>query len=666
MNRLILLGTLTLILLLTGCASEAPLPTPTIAAPELTATPEPMSEPTATDEPTPEPVATFEEAPCPFDVPDGAAAECGFVVVPENHGNPGGPLIRLATVIVRDESEDHKPDPVILLAGGPGERIVANALQIAPTLAPLHPNRDLIIFDQRGVGLSEPALECPEFVQAMLDNLDEADADLATESIFGSFMACRDRLVAEGYNLSAFTTEQSAADVNAIRTTLGYDQVNLYGGSYGSLLAQATMRDFPEGIRSVAVNSTLPLEKSLFVDASTTTAKAVLHLLAACAADEACNSAYPDLESTLFEVIDRLNAEPVPITVTNPVDGQSYQALLTGDAVLGNLVTFLYITQIIPVLPQAIDDVSNGDVELMTQLSSSRLALFDLLSRGMMLSVMCNADLVGRTPSDLLNIRAELPPQLVGSTDPEVIVEYGMFGVCENWPVAVADTTVKEPLVSNIPTLVLEGEFDPVTPPEYGQLVASHLSNGYYFELPGVGHDVLGSECARQIAGAFITNPGQVPDATCISQMTGVAFDVPGEARELVLEPFVDERRGFSGLVPVGWQELGPANLTRAETGLDPTYFVLEASDVSAGELFALLVGQLGLDPAPEPVATDEVGNFTWDFYRFERPGGNVADLAIAEDGEKAYFVYLVSTSSEHNALYEQLFLPAVAAMNSR
>jgi pimeloyl-ACP methyl ester carboxylesterase len=654
-SRLLSLCALTLTLLLSSCTPAAPSPTSSEVAPE----------PTAKSEPTPDPAATFEETSCPFNVPEGTPVKCGFVVVPEDHSNPDGPTIRLAVVVAKDQSDEHQPDPVILLAGGPGERAVANALQFAPTLTPLHPKRDLIIFDQRGVGDSEPALECPEFVQAILDNLNEPDVNVATETMFNAFMSCRDRLVSQGINLAAYTTTQSAGDVDAIRTALGYEQINLYGGSYGSLLAQATMRDFPDDIRSVAMNSTLPLEKSVFVDATTTVANAILRLLDSCAADEACNGAYPDLQTVLFEVIDRLNAEPIPITVTNPLDGQSYDALLTGDAVRGNLGTFLYISRIIPVLPQAIFDVHNGDVDLMTQLSSTRLALLDLLSRGMMLSVMCNEDLVGRTPKDLLNITAGLPSQLVSSADPEFTIEYGMFGICENWPVPGADLSAKEPLVSDIPTLVLEGEFDPVTPPEYGQLVASYLLNGYYFEFPGVGHDVLSNDCALQIAGAFVTDPTQAPEATCISQMSGVSFDIPGEAPELVMEAFIDEERGFSGLVPAGWQELAPANLARGQTALDPTYFVLEASDTSADVLFASLIAQLGIDPAPESIVSAEVGSFSWDFYRFENPGGNMADLAIAEDGEKAYFVYLVSPPNEHDALYEQLFLRAVAAMAS-
>ncbi len=653
-----LLFVLVISLALFACASTTPEP---LSQPEQSQT-----DPTATaqeSEEIQEPAASFDPSECPFEVPEGAPVECGFVVVPEDHGQPGGSTIRLATVIVRDQSEGHQPDPVILLAGGPGERVVTNALALAPTLAPLHPNRDLIFFDQRGVGLSEPALECPEFVQVMFDLLDEADADVVAESIFDAHMSCRDRLVGEGHNLSAYTTAQNAADVNAIRTALGYDQINLFGGSYGSLLAQATMRDYPDNLRSVAFNSTLPLETSLFVDATTTTADAIVRLMDACEADDACGKAYPDLQTVLFEVIDRLNAEPIPITVVNPTNDQTYDALLTGDAVRGNLVTFLYISQIIPVLPQAIYDVYNGDFDLMTQLSSTRLALLDLISRGMMISVMCNADLVGKAPEDLLNIMAEQPSQLVTAADPEFTIEYGMFGICENWPVQAADASAKEPLISDIPTLILEGEFDPVTPPEYGQLVAGYLSNGYYFEFPGVGHDVLSDSCAREVAGAFIDDPTRAPDATCIAEMPGVTFDIPGETVELMLEPFVDEERGFSGLIPAGWEELAPANLARADGALDPTYFVLEASDSSAEDLFEALISQLGLSPAPEPLATTEIGSFLWDLYSFERPGGNVADLAIAGDGEKAYFVYMVTEPDEHDDLFGRLFLPAVEAM---
>ena len=219
-------------------------------------------------------------------------------------------------------------------------------------------------------------------------------------------------------------------------------------------------------------------------------------------------------------------------------------------------------------------------------------------------------------------------------------------------------------MVSDIPTLVLTGEFDPVTPPEYGQLVAGYLSNNYFFEFSGAGHDIIvANECARSIAGAFVNDPTHAPEASCMAEMPGVVFDVPVEAAEVVLEPFTDEERGFTGLVSAGWQELAPANLVRGNTALDPTYFVLEATPGTAAELFGKLAGQLKLDPGLEPIASAEVGNFTWDFYRFERPGGSLADLALTEDSEKAYFVLLISAPDERDVLYEQVFLPAVEAM---
>ncbi|HEM61274.1 MAG TPA: alpha/beta fold hydrolase, partial [Chloroflexi bacterium] len=498
----------------------------------------------------------------------------------------------------------------------------------------------------------------------LYDLLDEADPAVILEESYDALMECRDRLVGEGHNLSAYNTTQSATDVNAIRLALGYDQVNLWGGSYGSFLAQAVMRDHPEAIRSAVIESVWPLEVSFFVEANTSVPEAILRLIDTCASDEACDTAYPNLKDVLFETIDRLNDEPVPITVAHPVTGQSYDVLLTGDAVRGNMVSALYLTPLIPALPQAIYDVYNGDYGLMTQLTSQKLLFYEAMSRGMEYSVICAEDLIERTPEDVLDIVMALPEQLRSDVEEELAIEYGIFGICENWPVDRAEPSFKDPLVSDIPTLILEGELDPVTPPEYGRRVAGNLSNVYFFEFPGCGHaGESTSECALSITAAFIEDPLTKPDAACVAEMPGLAFDFPGEAPELVLEPFTDEERGFTGLVPAGWQELAPANLARGSSALDPTYFVLEATPGTAADLLASLFGQLGLDPPPDPVGTAEVGNFTWDFYTFERPGGNPASLALTEDEDKAYFVYLVSTPEEQEALYQGLFIPAVEAM---
>lgn len=652
------------LLVATACASSQATVTP--AGPsDLT----PEARPATTTQAAAEPpgltdIPRFEPGDCPFQVPPGAPVECGFVVVPADHNRPEGPTLRLAVVIVRDQSEAHQPDPVILLAGGPGEKVVANGLILAQIFVPTIPSRDFVFFDQRGAGLSEPALECPEWEHSLLDTLDEIDPETSMRTNFEALLACRDRLLAEGRDLSLYNNLQNAADVESIRQALGYSRVNLYGGSYGSLLAQVTAREHPAAIRSIVLWSVWPVEKSLLVDATTATADAVLQLLETCESDDACRQSYPELREVLFAVIDRLNAEPATITVTNPLDGVSYAASLSGDAVFSNLVGLLYQTQLIPALPQAIYDIYEGDYELMAKLISQNLVMYRAMSRGMTYSFVCTDDLIGRTPEDIIRLKATLPPQLAGRLGPDLIRKYGIFGVCEHWPVQQASADVKRPLVSEIPVLLLEGDLDPVTPSAYARQVASHLPNSYFYEFPGIGHNILvSSECAREMAGAFLEDPSQEPDSRCVDELPGLAFDIESEPKALVLEEYVDEARGFRGLLPVGWQELAPANLLRSSSALDPSYFVLEAAPLADSEMLALLASQLAFDPALEPVSTEELGSFTWDFYAFERRG-YPADLALTERGGVTYFVFMISAEEEHEAMHEQLFLPAVEAMS--
>jgi pimeloyl-ACP methyl ester carboxylesterase len=552
---------------------------------------------------------------------------------------------------------------VILLAGGPGGHIVDNTLAAAAVYEPLHASRDFVVFDQRGVGLSEPALECPEWEETVLDLLDEADPDASLQEEFEAIMACRDRLVEKGYDLSFYNTTQSAADVNAIRLALGYDEINLYGGSYGSLLAQAVMRDHPDGIRSVIMTGVLPLETSFTVGDETTVPDAMMRVIDACAANEACDGAYPNLEDVFFEIIDELNVRPVPIIATDPDTGETYDALLTGDTVQSNVTIALYSTPIIAVIPRVIYEAFEGNYELMTQLTGESLWVVGALSRGMQFSVICTEDLIGRRPEEQLDAMMSVPSQLRSRADPELLIGYGAFGVCENWPVEEAHPSFKNPLESDIATLLLVGEFDPVTPPEYGRLVAAHLGHAYFHELPGVGHGVLaGEDCALSIAGAFLENPAEAPDVSCIAQMPGVVFDLPKEPTELVLEPFTSEQSDLRGLVPAGWKEEYPLDFRRGESALDPTRLVLDAVWLSKDELFNVLLSWLEVDPDVERAATAKKGNFTWDFYELQ-VGAHPVDLALTEETGTSYFVLLFSPKDERDALYQQVFLPAVEAL---
>jgi pimeloyl-ACP methyl ester carboxylesterase len=540
---------------------------------------------------------------------------------------------------------------------------MANASQTAQFMSLFAGSRDIILFDQRGVGLSQPALECPEFIEAVFDLLDEPDPNVAAEAQFEALMACRDNLLAEGHDLSVFTTAQSAADVNAIREALGYDEVNLYGGSYGSFLAQAVMRDYPDGVRSAVIESVYPLEASLIMDAPQRGAKMSLRLLAACEEDADCNSAYPDIQGVLFDLIEQLNDAPVPVTVTNPLDGQSYAAVLSGDDVYSILLSTFYQTPLIPALPQAISDVARGDYALITQLSGARLMLYDLTSRGMMYSVLCAEDLIGRTPEELLARREELPEQLRGRIDPENAIRYGIFGLCDNWPVEEADPSIKEPLVSDIPTLIIAGEYDAVTPPEYARLVAEGLSNGYLFEIPAAGHggDTTG-DCAASIIAAFFDDPSSAPDGSCIDEMPGLAFDLPSEPLEITLEPWSDEDVGLEGVVPAGWLQVQPGTFARAQSALDPFAMQLAVVEEDQDALLGIVTSQFGLAETPESVGEREANGLIWTLYSFEAQGA-FRFLALAGGDGRTLVVVVRCDPDEQELTYDEIVLPVVDAL---
>jgi pimeloyl-ACP methyl ester carboxylesterase len=648
-----------LILLLAACQSATDQPVASSATVEPTSTiiqAEESIDPTEASIPKFEPI--FEPTDCVFDIPshhiEGKTVQCGFVIVPEDHRDPDGPTIKLAVAIFKAKDEVAQPDPTIFLSGGPGEKTIASVAPFADHLAVFNADRDLIFFDQRGVGSSEPALECPEFVEALFDILDEADPETTQHTIYETTMACKDRLIAEGHNLAAYTTKQNAADVEAIREALGYEQVNLFGGSYGSLLAQAVMRDHPENIRSVIIDSTVPMEKSLLLDIPTTAVNATLHLLDTCAEDQACSTAYPDLENVLFDLVEELNADPIAVELVNPLDSQRYDALMSGDMVFGNLVFYLYQTPIIPTLPQAIFNVANGDYELMIQLSGRKLMAYDALSRGMQFSVLCTDDLVGRTPEDYLEIRASMPPALAGNADPEDIIEYGFFAICENWPVEEADLSVKQPLISDIPTLILGGEFDPVTPPDYGRLVHEHLSNSYFFEFPTIGHSVsVANDCARSVATAFISDPSIEPDASCRESLA-MEFALPIDFDDVPLEVVTISEFGIQTRVPEGWMQVAPEYFVSPDTTIE--LVVKEKTDESETSFLQ----DWG---AAAPIDEFETNGYLWRVYEADIANHAAAGYIATTPSENGFFlVLIVTTPAQQEKLYDSVFLPVVEA----
>ena len=240
-----------------------------------------------------------ESASCWMELPEGVTEgdniDCGYLIVPEDRGDPSSPTIQLAYAVLYAPADVVKPDPVVYLAGGPGGNAVGELdgwLDI-----PYLQDRDLILLDQRGTGYSLPSLNCPEM---------EQNEENATQ-------VCHDRLISEGVNLQAYNSAENAADVADLRIALGYDEWNLYGISYGTRLALTVMRDHPEGVRSVVIDSVYPPEISSWEQYGQNTADEFNKLFQGCAADVQCSADYPNLEQAFYTTAEQLNAEPVPV-----------------------------------------------------------------------------------------------------------------------------------------------------------------------------------------------------------------------------------------------------------------------------------------------------------------------------------------------------------------
>jgi pimeloyl-ACP methyl ester carboxylesterase len=215
--------------------------------------------------------STFEEADCPFKEPSGITLDCGYLTVPENYAEPNGTQIRLAVAIARHPSGNPEPDPIVYLEGGPGGSPLEFLYLTFNTQyqALFETNRDIVIFDQRGIGYSEPALDCPEMQALNIELLDyELDGATLTQDeldtlLVDSLMACGETLSVDN-DLSAYNSASNAADVESLRMALGYEQINLWGISYGTRLALTIMRDYPDGIRSVVIDSVYTPDVNLF------------------------------------------------------------------------------------------------------------------------------------------------------------------------------------------------------------------------------------------------------------------------------------------------------------------------------------------------------------------------------------------------------------------
>lgn len=479
-------------------------------------------------------VGTFIPTPCPFEKPawavEGEDLDCGTVVVPKNHSQPEGPVIELAVVIIRPSSENPKSDPFFMAQGGPGgSTIDTYALRLLNDRSFL-PDRDIVLFDQRGTGYSNPSLYCSE-IDELTANTIEKNLTLAEENQLTqeALQACRHRLSEdEKIDLSAFNSLENAADIDLIRTALGYDQINFYGVSYGTLLGLHYMSAFPGSLRSVVLDGVVPPQTNFLLNSAQTMGAAFDRLFAACEADIDCNQHYPDLESVFFDTVDRLNQDPAQISVKDPETNRIFSAaVVNGDTFMNLTFQFLYAGSLIPAMPRMIFDVSQGEFGFFARIYE--LIVFDRsISLGMYYSVICSEDADFSKDDFKLD---GLPPE-IASLEKDTPVQ--LLQTCSLWDVEPLGAEIDLPVKSQIPTLLLSGYFDPITPPSYAAAAAETLtlSQQVVFSTGAHGQALEGS-CPNAIIYDFVNHPKEKVDTSCSTAQAAPAFITPENTIDL-------------------------------------------------------------------------------------------------------------------------------------
>ncbi|MCC6147132.1 MAG: alpha/beta fold hydrolase [Anaerolineaceae bacterium] len=472
-------------------------------------------------------IPRFEESSCMFDLPagviEGKDIRCGYLIVPEEYKNPAGPSIRVAIAIIPTYQPNPQPDPVVMLQGGPGgSTIYTYTTQLFTPGANFKSNRDIILLEQRGTLYSQPALTCPEIIEETIRTLNQDLTPEENSQLYEqALLTCHNRLIKEGVNLSAFNSLENAADIESLRTALGYKQINLYGVSYGTLLALHTMQYHPQGIRSVILDAVVPTQINFLLESPRSQQRAFDKLFSSCASVEDCDQYYPDLEKIFQDTIKNLQDKPAEITITDFDNGNTYPAKLNGDSFRSAVFQMMYITEIIPLLPKVIYEASDGEFGFLQRILSL-LTIDRTMSYGMYYSVLCAED-ADFSAGDI-QVGGLTPAS--AETEKEGILSF--LRTCQQWDVALLSEANDQPVKSSIPTLILNGDFDPITPPAFGQAAAETLKNSYTIIFPTGGHGAaFTSDCANNIMQEFLEDPSKKPDTSCIAEKTSPEFMTP-------------------------------------------------------------------------------------------------------------------------------------------
>ncbi len=455
--------------------------------------------------------------------PNGYVTRCGYVSLPQDYEDPDGGNVEIYYTQIKSRNPEAQPDPLVYLVGGPGSS-GTQLLQISfqAYLRAFIGDRDIIVIDQRGTGFSNPPLYCREALYRFDEILQIPYADHA-ELMLEILTECRQRLSENSVQFDSFHSENNARDIVNVMLALGYEQWNLVGVSYGSRLGLVMMRDYPQYVRSAILDSVYPPQADIYLDAYFSGERALQALFDACEAAESCRARYPNLEENFFRLYERLNRYPLTVGYRLP-GNKTLKIEVSGYRLYDWVFSWLYEVESIRVIPLLLYQLARGMPENAVYFGVAHQALMTSLSLGMHYTVQCQEEYgsaADRSYERLLQEHSHL----------ESYMQYPVEGretlaqLCDLWLVESRVPRANMPVTSEVPALLLSGNYDPITPPDYAAQAEETLTTAYNFVLPHVGHGVLRSdECAVEIAVAFIEDPLSGPDSSCIAETKEIEF----------------------------------------------------------------------------------------------------------------------------------------------
>ena len=453
-------------------------------------------------------------------IPNGQEFTFGYLEVLENRNDPGSRTIQIPVYIFKSRSANPKPDPVIYTVGGPG----ASTMPSAPYMnyyAYLD-DRDFILVEQRGNYYAKPHLGCPEWSQAVhtsnQPDFDDANYDELFETAARS---CKERLEQNGIDLNGYNTNEIAADINDLVNVLNIEQYNLLTISYSTKIAQVLMRDYPDKIRSVVMDSPLPLEVNYDEESVENLLESVSDLLSDCENDPTCNRAFPNIKNRFFRYLEEKTENPLVVQIENPQNGEKETFHLKGK----DLITVFTSasTGSVPGVPLEINKLLTNDLSSVKEIL---LSVFEEpgtgAGAGMRLSVWC-AEEIPFTSPEKIKQETNKYPQVEGLS-PAVFDH----DVCKIWGVKKVSEIENQKVTSTIPVLLISGQYDNETPVKWAKAMAGNFENSFHLIFNGWKHTPTtnwGNQCAMLAANAFFNDPDRKPNPECFDQIERPVFE---------------------------------------------------------------------------------------------------------------------------------------------